>query len=98
MEITKTTDGNAVMLSVGGALDALTAPAFAEAVGEVSEIADLVLDLQSLEYVSSMGLREIVRAQKKMSGKGSFTIVRVPAEIADVFRMTGLYERLNILS
>ncbi len=98
MEIGKTTDGNAVMLSLSGWLDALSAPALAAAVGEVGETCDLVLDLEGLEYLSSMGLREIVRAQRKMSQKGSFTVVRVPQTVADVLRMTGLYGRLNILS
>ena len=98
MEITKTTDGNAVMLSVSGSLDALTAPQFAAALSEVADSADLVLDFEKLGYLSSMGLREIVRAQKKTDGKGSLTLVRVPLEIADVLRMTGLYERLNIIA
>ena len=98
MEITKVTDGNAVMLSLSGKLDALTAPALAEAVGEIDEGCDLVLDLDGLDYVSSMGLREIVRAQLKMTPKGSFSVVQVPQSVADVLRMTGLYGRLNILS
>lgn len=97
MEITKTTDGNAVMLSVSGSLDALTAPEFAAAVEAVADTSDLVLDFEGLSYISSMGLREVVRAQKKMDGKGSLTLVRVSVAIADVFRMTGLYERFNII-
>lgn len=98
MEITKITDGNAVMLSLGGRLDALAAPALAAAVGELPETCDLVLDLDGLDYISSCGMREVVRAQCKLSAKGSFSIVRVPQTVADVFRMTGLYGRLNILS
>ncbi len=98
MEITRTTDGNAVMLSVSGRLDALTAPKLAAAVGQIPDTADLVFDFEGLEYISSCGLREVVRAQKKTDGKGSFLIVRMPVGIEDVFRMTGLFERLNILS
>lgn len=98
MEIGKITDGNAVMLSLSGWLNTLAAPALAAAVGEISETNDLVIDLEGLEYISSAGLREIVRAQKKMTGRGSFSIVNVPDGIADILRMTGLYERLNILS
>lgn len=97
MEIGKITDGNAVMLSLSGRLDALSAPALAAAVGEVGETCDLVLDLDGLEYLSSMGIRELVRAQMKMSRGGSFSVVRVPQNVADVLRMTGIYERLNIL-
>ncbi len=98
MEINKITDGNAVMLSIVGRLDALSAPALAAAVGEVSDNCDLVLDLEGLEYVSSAGLRELARARLKISERGSFTVVHVPETVADVLRMTGLYERLNILA
>ena len=98
MEISKITDGNAVMLSLSGRLDALAAPALAAAVGEIPDVCDLVLDFDMVDYISSMGMREVVRAQKKMSERGSFSVIRVPQTVADVFRMVGLYERLNILS
>lgn len=98
MRITKTEDGNAVMLSVAGRLDARSAPAFAAAIGEIGEACDLVLDFEQLEFISSEGLCEIIRAQKKTEETGSLTLIRVPSGIADVFRMTGLSERLNILS
>lgn len=98
MEINKITDGNAVMLSLSGKLDASAAVALSAAVEEVAEDRDLVMDLEGLEYVSSMGLREIVRASLKMSAKGSFSMINVPAQAADALRMTGLYEKLNVLS
>lgn len=98
MEISKITDDTAVMLSLSGRLDALAAPEFAKAMGEIPATCDLVLDLEGLDYVSSAGLRELARAQLKMSKRGSFSIVHVKSGVADVLRMTGLYERLNILS
>ncbi len=99
MEIEVTVDENAVMLSLSGWLDALSAPELESAVNRLDQsVTDLVLDFDKLEYVSSAGLRQIVLAQKKMSEKGSFAIVRVPDQIMEVFRMTGLSERLNILS
>ncbi len=98
MEISKITDENAVMLSLSGRLDTLAAPALAKEIEEIPATCDLVLDLDALEYVSSTGLRELVRAQLKMTKRGSFSLVRVQQGVADVLRMTGLYERLNILS
>ncbi len=98
MEIGKITDGNAVMLSLSGKLDAHSAPALAAAVGEVGERCDLVIDLEGVTYLSSIGLRELVRAERKMAERGTFGMVNTPENVAQTLRMTGLYERLNILS
>lgn len=98
MEIGKIIDGNAVMLSLSGKLDALSAPAFAAAIAEVGERCDLVIDLEGVSYVSSAGLRELVLAERKMAERGSFGMVNTPESVAEVLRMTGLFERLNILS
>lgn len=84
------------MLSLGGRIDALSAPELASAIAETNGCGELVLDFSGVEYISSAGLREVVRARLGMKDKGSFAIVNVPADILDVFRMTGLYERLDI--
>lgn len=96
MEIVKTVDGSAAMLSLSGKLDALSAPELFRAIEELGDVADLALDLDGVDYITSSGLREIVRAQKKTDGKGSLTLINVSRDVADVFRITGLYERLNI--
>lgn len=96
MEIIKTVDGAAAMLSLSGKLDASSAPELFRAVEGLNGVTELALDLDGLEYVTSSGLREIVRAQRKMGGKGNLTLVNVPLSVADVFRLTGLYERFNI--
>ncbi len=99
MSIEKTQEGSAVMLSLSGSLDALTAPELEKEVSALEEeITDLVLDFQGVEYLSSAGLRQIVRAQKRMKNRGNFMLVRVREDVMDVFLMTGLSERLNILS
>lgn len=100
MEISKTVDGTAVMLSLSGWLDTGSAPQLQAAVAEIgAEVKDLVLDFEGVEYVSSSGLREVVLAERKMRrAGGTFTLIRVPLGVMDVFRMTGLDKRLNILS
>ncbi len=99
MKIEVTVDENAVMLSLSGWLDALSVHELKEVVDRLDEtVTDLVFDFDGLEYISSAGLRQIVLTQKKMAEKGSLTLIRVPEDIMDVFRMTGLSERLNILT
>ena len=98
LEIVKTLDGTAAMLSLGGRLDFDGAPLFAAALNELEDsVTDLVLDLEGLDYISSCGLRQIVLAQKKMDERGSLTLIRLQPEVLEVLRMTGLAERLVIL-
>lgn len=96
MEIKLTKDGDAAMLSLAGEFEEQDAPKFSEALSELGETADLVLDLDGLEFLSTAGLGAIVRAQKRTEGKGSFALVGVSPTLADLFRMTGLYGRMDI--
>lgn len=98
MEITKTMDGNAAMLSLSGVLDKYSAPALSEALDGLGEVGDLVLDLERLEDITTTGLGQIVKADKMMRGKGTFTIIRAPFAVMDKLRMSGLTERITVLS
>lgn len=98
MTIEKTYDDTAAMFSLSGWLDALSAPQLETALKELdAQITDLVLDCSKLEYVSSAGLRQFALAQKFMQKRGSLTLIHVNGDVADILRMTGLYERLQIL-
>lgn len=99
MEIQKTVDENAAMLSLSGWLDAFSAPALQEELKKLeSSVTDLVLDLDGLQYASPAGLRTLVLAHKQMAEKGSCVLIRVRKEVMETLRMTGLSERLNIIS
>ena len=72
----------------------------AEAVGaEIQEIRSqypdgkLVLDIEDLNYVSSAGLRQILRIRKKES---DFRIINCSSEIYEIFTMTGFAEMMDI--
>lgn len=53
----------------------------------------LVLDLDDLKYISSAGLRQILRLKKK---EKELKIVNVSSEIYDIFEMTGFSEMMEI--
>ena len=62
-------------------------------------IRNLVLDFEGVRYITSLCLRQLVLAQKKMTAAGgSLTLIRVPQNVREVLRITGLSERLDILS
>ena len=72
----------------------------AEQVGaEIDEIrttnpeGSLVLDLEELKYISSAGLRQILRLKKK---EKDYKIINVTSEIYEIFDMTGFAEMMDI--
>lgn len=97
MTINKNKEGTSLTISVGGRLDTLAAPQFEKEVMEsLSNITDLVFDLDKLEYVSSSGLRVFLKAQKTMEGQGSMVVKNVGDSIHQILDVTGFTNILNI--
>lgn len=95
MAVQKITKGTEVTLKVDGWLDTQASPELEKAVSELeSNVESLVLDLEKLEYISSAGLRQIVAAHKKMSGR--LTLRNVQPDIMSVLSMAGFDKRLHI--
>lgn len=98
MDITWTSEKNAVMFSVSGALVRSTAEKFAAAVKGLSDmIKDLVVDCAKITFIDLEGLRQLVIAQKYMEQKGSFSLVRVPGVVSEALYRTGLNQRIRVL-
>lgn len=57
---------------------------------------ELTFDMTGLEYVSSAGLRVILKAQKTMNTQGSMKLVGVSDAIMEVFDITGFLDILTI--
>lgn len=97
MTVEKNINGTEVSLKVIGRLDTVTAPELDAVIDECIEGAqNLVLDFEALEYVSSAGLRVILKAQKIMNSKGSMKLVNVNDSIMEVFDITGFSDILEI--
>lgn len=97
MEIKKTTDKDTLTLSLSGRLDTNTAAELTEEIKDIGpEIRKLVLDLQRLEYISSAGLRVILKAQKKMNKQGAMLVKNVDENVMEVFEITGFSDILVI--
>ena len=97
MTIEKNINGAAATLKMIGRLDTTTAPELEAAIdGCVAGIHDLVLDCSALEYVSSAGLRVILKAQKLMNAQGSMKLTQVNETIMEVFDITGFADILTI--
>ena len=57
---------------------------------------ELVIDMAKLVYVSSAGLRVLLKAQKIMNKQGTMTVRNASQEIKEIFEVTGFDELLNI--
>lgn len=80
-----------------GRLDTTTAPELEQFVQEeLQDVTTLVLDFEKLEYISSAGLRVILKLQKMMNKKGTMKVVHVGEVIQEIFEMTGFSDFLDI--
>ena len=97
MTIEKKINNDAVTLIVSGRLDTQTAPELENELDAVLPgLKELTFDMTSLEYVSSAGLRVILKAQKAMNAQGSMKLTGVNDSIMEVFDITGFLDILTI--
>ena len=97
MTIEKKINNGAATLIVSGRLDTQTAPELENELDSIlSGLKELTFDMTNLEYVSSAGLRVILKAQKAMNVQGSMKLTGVNDSIMEVFDITGFLDILTI--
>ena len=97
MTIDRNVDGAKTQLKISGRLDTSTAPELETTIDAcISGVEELIIDFEGLEYVSSAGLRVILKAQKIMNKQGSMKIINVNDTIMEVFDITGFADVLTI--
>ena len=90
MTITERRNGEAPTVTLEGRLDTLSAPdldAFLEKY--YPSINKLTFDFANLDYISSSGLRVILKAQETMQDKGGIMIKNANKLVMGVFSVTG---------
>ena len=97
MQICSEKNGAALTVRVSGELDIHTAPELADYVAaNLGDAAALTLDFKDLRYISSAGIRSVLKAAKAMKGRGPFSVVEVCPFVAEVFSTAGLDTVLDI--
>jgi uncharacterized protein (TIGR02172 family) len=78
-------------LALTGRLDTSTAPTLGRELDvELKGVRHLVLDFDACHYVSSAGLRELLRARKRLAAAGgTMLLTNVTRDIEDILDMTG---------
>lgn len=97
LTINKTINEGKAEFHLEGRLDTNTSPELEKELNEsLEEITDLTINMDTLDYISSAGLRVLLSTQKAMSKKGALKVTNVNDTIMDIFEMTGFTEILTI--
>ncbi|MBO4327447.1 MAG: STAS domain-containing protein [Clostridia bacterium] len=97
MLITKTRDENKLTVEVSGRIDSMTAPEFEEFLKEnLDGVTELTINMASLDYISSAGLRVLLLAQKKMNTQGTMEVLNVNETVGEILDVTGFSDILTI--
>lgn len=96
MTITKNAEAEKLTLAIEGRIDTTTAPSFEAEIDAIDGVTELVLDFAGVEYISSAGLRVVLKAQKLMNKNGKMKLINVNDDVMDVFDITGFLDILTI--
>ena len=96
MDITYRIDKDILYISIEGRVDASNAPAAGENIAKIKNDhpgKHIVIDADKLEYISSAGLRVILKLRKE---EPNLAIINVAADVYEVFDMTGFTDMVTI--
>ena len=93
MIINKNVNGNELVIKLEGRLDTTTVPDLEKEIGDIDNTKNIVFDFEKLEYISSAGLRLILKAKKQ---NDTTKVINCNPEVYDIFNMTGFTEILEV--
>ena len=97
MKIHHNREADQLTVAVEGRLDTVTATEFENTLdGMLSGVSLLALDMTHLDYISSAGLRVLLKLQKKMVAQGKMKLFGVNEVVMEVLEITGFSGILNI--
>jgi len=99
MDITTSETDGVCVINVAGRMDATTVTAFNEECRRVLDSGSkrIVIDLGSLEYISSAGLRGVLMMGKACKTAGAtLAFCSMQAMVSDMFKLSGFNSILNL--
>lgn len=88
----------AMVISISGRVDSVTATALEEQLARIAqENHNIVLDLKDTGYLSSAGVRAIIRmSQSVQKAGGGLVLANVTGLVAEVLQTVGVTEKLPV--
>ncbi len=97
LSIDESSEGARTVLTVAGEIDLATAPQLEERIGAYPGESDLLVDLSSVTFMDSTGLRLLIGAHERAKGGGgSFAVVAPEGPVTKVLSITGVDEWLPV--
>ncbi|WP_026511527.1 STAS domain-containing protein [Butyrivibrio sp. LC3010] len=98
MNIYKEREGSILKVKIKGSVDAVTAPELDKAIeNEIPDITDVLMDCKDMDYISSAGLRVILKTYQSLLGKGGKVVIEhVKSELMYIFEDTGFIKFIEI--
>lgn len=96
MELKHLLNNDKLTIFLSGRLDTSNQEQIGAVIDDIcskNEYKDLVIDIEELEYISSAGLRLILKLKK---ANASFKIINASLEVYDIFDMTGFADIIEI--
>ncbi|GAB3400315.1 anti-sigma factor antagonist BldG [Flindersiella endophytica] len=93
LSLSNRSEGNHMVVEVGGEIDVYTAPRLREKMVELVNAGhyNLVVDMEAVDFLDSTGLGVLVGGLKRVrSHDGSLQIVCTQERLLKIFRITGL--------
>lgn len=87
------------VVKLAGRLDSTTCPSCEEKIKPLllKSTRVLMLDLKDLDYISSMGLRIVLAAQKALQGRGRHVLLlHVQPQVAKVFELADILPKTSV--
>ena len=92
MDLQTKIENNAIVVTISGRLDAVTAPEYGKRIRELIDSGNskFVVDFEQLDYISSAGLRALLLMAKLLKEKGGrVCLANVKGNVRSVFDMSG---------
>ena len=99
MDLQTKIENNAIVVTIGGRLDAVTAPEYEKKIRELIDSGNItfVVDFEQLDYISSAGLRVLLLMAKLLKKKGGrICLSNVKGNVRSVFDMSGFFSIFKV--
>ena len=92
--VTSELNGDVMIVTVSGRVDSVTAATLDTELGKIAHNnKKIVLDLKDVEYMSSAGIRAIVKVlQSAKKAKGGAKLANIPGNVVEVLETVGMLQ------